>query len=163
MTNRPMSSQIGVDPMERKKTCKNKKKPYITLILSFPPYYVFKEKYTNKDLSRAVKATFTTARYTRLQLGCNWQIVRETTNVLKELNMNMLLFYPRHFSILLLILHYKKKRKKQNKTNIPSSCIRMLVFSRFLARATSWSVTLVQIRILNTAKTSTIKTKCLVI
>ena len=49
-------------------------------------------------------------------------------------------------------------RKKQQQ-NIPSSCIRMLVFSRFLARATSWSVTLVQIRILNTAKISTIKTK----
>lgn len=49
--------------------------------------------------------------------------------------------------------------KKKKTKNIPSSCIRMLVFSRFLARATSWSVTLVQIRILNTAKISTIKTK----
>lgn len=78
MTNRPMSSQIGVDPMERKLV---KKKPCITLILFFPPYYVFKEKYTNKDLSRAVKATLTPARHTRLQLGCNWQIVHETTIV----------------------------------------------------------------------------------
>ena len=31
---------------------------------------------------------------------------------------------------------------------IPSSCMSMFVFSRFLARATSWSVTLVHIRIL---------------
>lgn len=94
-----MSSQIGVDPMERKKTClkKNKQKPY--------PYYVFKEKYTNKDLSRAVKATLTPARHTRLQLGCNWQIVHETTIVCKELNMNVLLLYRRHFSIILFLLH----------------------------------------------------------
>ena len=80
MTNRPMSSQIGVDPMERKKNLL-KKKPYVTLILFFPPYYVFKEKYTNKDLSRVVKATLTPARHTRLKLGCNWQIVHETTIV----------------------------------------------------------------------------------
>ena len=104
MTNRPMSSQIGVDPMERKKTCL-KKKPYVTLILFFPPDYVFKEKYTNKDLSRAVKATLTPARHTRLQLGCNWQIVHETTIVWKELNMNVLLLYRKHFSIILFLLH----------------------------------------------------------
>lgn len=35
---------------------------------------------------------------------------------------------------------------------IPSSCMSMLVFSRFLARATSWSVILVQIRILHKQK-----------
>lgn len=35
---------------------------------------------------------------------------------------------------------------------VPSSCISMLVFRRFLARDTSWSVTLVQIRILDKQK-----------
>ena len=38
--------------------------------------------------------------------------------------------------------------RSNDEKRIPSSCMSMFVFSRFLARATSWSVTLVHIRIL---------------
>ena len=43
----------------------------------------------------------------------------------------------------------KKLKVEMQASLIPSSCMSMLVFSRFLARATSLSVTLVQIRILD--------------
>lgn len=151
MTNRPMSSQIGVDPMERKLV---KKKPCITLILFFPPYYVFKEKYTNKD-SGSKGNVNTSASHevtTRMQLAnCprNYHCV-------KRVKHECVVIIPKAFFNYFVSSSLRKKKQQ----NIPSSCIRMLVFSRFLARATSWSVTLVQIRILNTAKISTIKTKC---
>ena len=120
MTNRPMSSQIGVDPMERKKTCKNKKKtlhnfnPFLSALLCFQ-----REIHEQGFISGSKGNVHNSALYevtTRVQLAnCPWNY-----QCVKRVKHEYVAILPTTFfnSFAYSSLQKEKEKTNQNKHTI---------------------------------------------